>query len=454
VTSRSPQQPSDLVVEVAAASPDEVGRRTQAARRSAAQWTRGAAGERAAALDAGAALLERMADELTALIVREVGKPLAESRGEVGRSVAILRYYAQQVYDPIGDLHAPSGRGLLFSERRPHGVAGLITPWNFPLAIPLWKAAPALAFGNAVVLKPAPQATAVALRLAELLDDVLPADLFAVVPGDAETGRAVIEHSDCVSFTGSAGVGAQVAAAAVARGLPVQAEMGGQNASIVLPDIDPAAAAAQVTNGAFSYSGQKCTATRRVIVVGDQPAFVEALVESARALPVGDPKDGATVIGPVIDEFAQGNVLNAGAEATRAGGRVLCGGGAPYDDAWYVAPTLVDGLARDHRLCQEEVFGPLCTVLSAPDEATALALANDVRYGLVTGIYTSDLDRALRLVDGVETGLVKVNAPTSGVDFYLPFGGVKASSYGAREQGKAARDFYTFTRTVTLAPSA
>lgn len=453
VMSRSPQQPDDIVVEVENTSADAVSRAASKAREAAHAWSRRPPAERAAALDAAATALAAAHDEITALVVREVGKPLDEARGEVARGISILRYYAQQVFDPIGDTHSASARGMLFTDRRPHGVAGLITPWNFPLAIPLWKAAPALAFGNGVVLKPAPAATAIAIRLAEIITDALPPGLLHVIPGGAETGAALIESSDCVSFTGSAAVGSRVAATATGRGIPVQAEMGGQNAVVVLDDVDPQKATNQILNGAFSYAGQKCTATRRVIVVGNAKEFVDAFVEGSRALRPQDPGHAGTIIGPVINEAAQSAVIDAAAQATRDGGRVIAGGEKASDDGWYVTPTLIEGLPPDHRLCQEEVFGPMCTLHYVDTVQDAVRIANSVRYGLVTGVHTTSLDRALEVIDGVDTGMVKVNAPTAGVDFYLPFGGAKESSYGMREQGKAARDFYTFTRTITVAPS-
>jgi aldehyde dehydrogenase (NAD+) len=346
-------------------------------------------------------------------------------------------------------VHAASaGPGLAFTQRRPRGLAGLITPWNFPLAIPLWKAAPALAYGNAVLVKPAPQATACALRLHELISPRLPADLFAVLPGDAEAGGAVVGHADVVSFTGSAAVGAQVAAAAVARGVPVQAEMGGQNPAIVLPDADVDAVAAQVAAAAFGFAGQKCTATKRVIVVGDPAPFTEALVAAAQALPFGDPADPATAVGPVIEEQARARVVAAG-----TGGRVLTGGSAEPGAGWFVRPTVVADLPDGHPLLAEEVFGPVCAVVPAESTADAVRIANDVRYGLAAAVYTADLDAALHVTGQLAAGQIKVNAPTTGVDFYLPFGGERASSYGPREQGKAAQDFYTSLHTVTVAPA-
>jgi aldehyde dehydrogenase (NAD+) len=385
-------------------------------------------------------------------MVREVGKPIGEAVGEVARSVSILKYYAQQVFDPIGQLHAPSGRGLLYSISRPRGVAGLITPWNFPLAIPLWKAAPALAFGNAVLLKPAPESTACALRLAELLTPHLPAGLFQVLPGDAATGRALVEAADVISFTGSVAAGRAVAAAATARGIPVQAEMGGQNPAIVLPDADIPAAAAQIASAMAGFAGQKCTATKRVIVVGDAQPVRSALVGAIEELGVGDPALAGTAVGPVIGADARDRVLAAAASAVDHGGRVLTGGQAVDGPGFFVRPTLVEGVPIGHLLACDEVFGPIALLQSAQTAEEALALANAVRYGLAAAVYTSNLAAALDISNRLEAGVVKVNAPTSGVDFYLPFGGEKDSSLGPREQGKAARDIYTSTHTVAVAP--
>jgi acyl-CoA reductase-like NAD-dependent aldehyde dehydrogenase len=451
--SRSPQRPDDLVVEVEEAGPEAVAGAVERARAAAASWAAAPALERSAALVAAADAVAGAAGELTDLMVREVGKPVGEAAAEAARGVGILRYYAQQALDPDGQTYpGPSPSALLLSRRRPRGVAGLITPWNFPVAIPLWKAAPALAFGNAVVLKPSPDATALALRLAELLAPALADGLFQVVPGGAETGQAMLEGVDCVSFTGSVAVGRRVAVAAAERGIPGQAEMGGLNASIVLPDADLERAAATIAGAAMGYAGQKCTATSRAIVVGDPAPFTEALVAAVRKLPVGDPAEEATVVGPVITEQARRRVVEAAEEAAAAGGRLLSGGTAGDGDGWFVAPTLVDGLAPDARLAQEEVFGPIAVVLGVADPDRAVAVANGVRYGLVGSVFTRDLDRALQLAARLDTGLVRVNAPTSGVDYLAPFGGEKDSSYGPREQGKAAREFYTSIRTITILP--
>jgi aldehyde dehydrogenase (NAD+) len=453
LVSRSPQRPDDLVVEVEEADAEAVAGAASRARAAGGRWAATPALERSAALGAAADALAGAAAEVTDLMVREVGKPVAEAGAEVARGVGILRYYAQQALDPDGvTFPGPGPAALLLARRRPRGVAGLITPWNFPVAIPLWKAAPALAFGNAVLLKPSPEATGLALRLAELLAAALPDGLFQVLPGGAGTGKALLDQVDCLSFTGSVAVGRQVAVAATERGIPSQAEMGGLNASIVLPDADPERAATVVAGAAMGYAGQKCTATSRAIVVGDPGPFTEALVAAVRELAVGDPAEKSTVVGPVITEQAMGRVTEAAEEAAAGGGRVLTGGRALDGKGWFVAPTLVDSLGPDARLAQEEVFGPIAVVLAVADEDQAVAVANGVRYGLVGSVLTRDLDRALGLAARLDTGMIRVNAPTSGVDFHAPFGGEKDSSFGPREQGKAARELYTSTRTITVLP--
>jgi acyl-CoA reductase-like NAD-dependent aldehyde dehydrogenase len=453
ILSHSPQNPDDLVYSGSPTTASEVAGAFGRARAAQVDWHRNGPAARAQALGQAADALAAAAAELADLIVREVGKPIGEARGEVARAEAILRYYAQQSFDPVGATHSSGGDGLAFTIRRPRGVAGLITPWNFPLAIPLWKAAPALAFGNAVVLKPAEQATACALRLAELLAPILTPGLFQVLPGSGETGQALVENADVVSFTGSTAVGRMIVAAAATRGVPVQAEMGGQNPAIVAPDADLAAAAASIAAAIGGYAGQKCTATKRVIVVGDPAAFTDALVAAVESLVVGDPARDGVVVGPVIDEAARGRVLDAASSTGPAGGRILTGGTATGGPGWFVRPTLVDSLPADHPLECDEVFGPICSVSSVGSLGDAVQRANGGRYGLVSALYTGDLNAALTAAAQLTTGMVKINAPTTGVDFYLPFGGVKDSSYGSKEQGKAAIEIFTSSHTVTVAPA-
>jgi acyl-CoA reductase-like NAD-dependent aldehyde dehydrogenase len=453
IESRSPQDQSDVVVSAPAADREVVAQAFKRAREASRQWARSALA-RADALSAAAEALAAAKDAVVTLMVREVGKPLTESAMEHGRAVRILRYQAQSAMDPDGDTYpaAPPAdpRTLLLSRARPRGVAGLITPWNFPFAIPLWKAAPALAYGNTVVLKPASDAIACALLLAEILNEHLPAGVFNVVIGPGAAGQAVVEMADVVSFTGSTAVGLGVTAGATARGIASQAEMGGLNASIVLSDADLKSSAKAIAGAAMGYAGQKCTATGRVIVLGDPAPFTDALAAAVEALPTGDPADASTVVGPVINAPARDEVVAAARAAPGDGGRVVTGGQALDGPGLLVAPIVVDGQSPDARLAQEEVFGPIVTVLRADSAEQAVAISNGVAFGLVTSVFTRDLDSALTVVEGLETGMIRVNMPTSGVDFHAPFGGEKQSSFGPREQGKAARELYTSTHTITI----
>ncbi|WP_270889216.1 aldehyde dehydrogenase family protein [Pedococcus sp. 5OH_020] len=452
IRSYSPQDPTDLVVEAPAFTSADVARSISRGAEAHHAWSRASPHERAGALEKAASALQDATSELSRLIVREVGKPVAEATAEVARGVAILKYFAAQAFEPDGEvLPGNDGRTLLMVRRRSHGLVGLITPWNFPMAIPLWKAAPALAFGNSVILKPAEQASAVALRLADMLQQWLPQHVFQVATGGPEAGTALVDGADCVSFTGSAAVGRQVARSAVDRGIPVQCEMGGQNASIVMPDAAPEPTAASIAAAAMGYAGQKCTATSRVIVVGDRPDFAEAFVAAVRALSVGDPSDPAVEVGPLITETARDRAATAVATASNQGARVLFGGGRMTDrQGHFMTPAVVSINDQSHPIAQEEVFGPVCALLTADDLPQAIDAANAVKYGLAASVYTSDLAVALDAVDGLDVGMVKVNQPTTGVDFYAPFGGNKASSYGPREQGKAAQVFYTSTRTISM----
>ncbi|MFF0476908.1 aldehyde dehydrogenase family protein [Streptomyces sp. NPDC004284] len=450
VTSRNPADPTDVLLRIPAPGAFAVVDTVERARAAQPGWLLAGAAARSAALGAIATAIEAAAGELAELAVREVGKPISEARAEVARAAAIWRYYAQAPYEPTGAVHeTAAGTGLLLSRRRPHGVAGLITPWNFPFAIPTWKAAPALATGNTVVLKPAPEATACAQRLAEIVRQAVPEGVFTVLPGGATEGNALVSAVDVVSFTGSTPVGQAVARAATARGIPAQAEMGGLNAALVLPDADIEQAAGHIAASIAGYAGQKCTATSRVIAVGAAlDPLREALSEALRALPVGDPADPATVCGPVIHEGARDKVVDA-----CQGLSTLAGGTALDRSGWYAAPTLVEKVSPGHRLLREEVFGPVASLLAADDLDHAIRITNSVPYGLVTSVHTADLNTALTGLDLLDTGMIRINAPSTGVDFHLPFGGSKASSHGPREQGKAALDFYTSGRTYTLAPA-
>jgi alpha-ketoglutaric semialdehyde dehydrogenase len=452
-TSVNPHDPADVLGEWQPAGQAEAEAAVGRAAAAAARWREVPAAARGKALSDAAAALEQRSEEITSLVVREVGKPVTEARGEVARGVAILRYYAGAALLPDGEtIPAAAPDQLLMTRHVPVGVAALITPWNFPVAIPLWKAAPSLAYGNATILKPASAAAATALALRDVLGPFLPQDVFQVVLGGAAAAGALIDHPDvaAVSFTGSSAVGRQISRRAADRGCRVQAEMGGQNPSIVLADADLDRAATAIAYASMGYAGQKCTATSRVIVESAvYPSFRDRLAAAVDALQVLDPADDKTLVGPVIDDGSRTSALAA---VAGSGGRVLTGGKPLDAPGYYLAPTLVELDRPAGPLASEEVFAPVAALIRAETEDEAVNIANGVRYGLVAAVFTSDLGNSLRLTRRLDAGMIRVNAPTSGVDFQAPFGGSKESSYGPREQGLAARSFYTESRTVLIVP--
>jgi acyl-CoA reductase-like NAD-dependent aldehyde dehydrogenase len=457
ISSTNPADPADVIGTFAPGGGIDVDRAVTAAAAAAPGWA-GAVGQtRADALSRVAGRVEARADELAGLICREVGKPIVEARGEVTRTAAILRYHAQAALDPDGETYPPGdGRSLLMTRRRPRGVVGLITPWNFPLAIPAWKLAPALAYGNACVWKASPLSPACAEALMGCLEPELPADVVRLVQGGADAGVALAGHAGlgAVSFTGSAAAGAAVARQTADRGVAAQCEMGGQNASIVLADADVGLAAAIIARAAMGYAGQKCTATSRVVAeraVADEVR--DALVAEVEGLVVREPSDPGCEVGPLITGDARAAAVAAVERGVAAGARLLTGGTALSGGGHYLAPALLDVADPASELAQEEVFAPVAAVLEARDAAHAVEVTNGVRYGLSTSIFTRDLDRVIHLAGRIDTGLVRVNQPTSGVDLHAPFGGEKASGLGPREQGKAARDFYTSLRTILVSPA-
>jgi len=457
IVSTNPARPDDVVGRVRPSGGIDLDHAVRRAADAAPGWAQATAAARGEALRWAADRLEVEAGELASLICREVGKPIAEARGEVARSAAILRFHAAAALDPEGASFPPAdGRSLLFTRQVPRGIVGLITPWNFPLAIPLWKLAPALAYGNVCLMKPSEHSPVCADRIAGLFDGLLPEGVLQVLHGDGELGSALVgnELVRALSFTGSERTGRAVAERLAGRGAAAQCEMGGQNASIVLADADPSAAAAIIAGAAMGYAGQKCTATSRVICEdAAYPAVREALEAAVGRMVVEDPEDEACQVGPLITDAARDRALAAIGRAVDGGGRLVVGGEAEGEHGWYMQPTLVELDDPGAELAQEEVFGPVCALLRAADADEAVRIANGVRFGLSTAIFTRDLDRTLDLTRRLDTGLVRVNQPTAGVDFHTPFGGEKASGYGPREQGRAAREFYTQTRTVLVSPS-
>jgi alpha-ketoglutaric semialdehyde dehydrogenase len=383
-----------------------------------------------------------------------MGKPIREARGEAARGVAILDYFAGEGLRAVGELYEQSASGNpVYTLRRPVGVVGLITPWNFPAAIPLWKAAPALAYGNAVVLKLALDAPRTGLHLAECLAEAgLPAGVLNVLTGPGSSvGAALVADPRvaAISFTGSVEVGASVRDGAMRRGARVQLELGGHNPLIVAGDAKLDAAAEAAYAGAFWSAGQKCTATRRIYVHDSvYDAFREHFLTRIAAGRVGDPTDPATEVGPLVNERQLDDVLAAIERGRAEGGTVAAGGGRLDRDGWFVEPTVFEDVSDDAFLSCEEVFGPVTALYRFNDLDEALARANAVRFGLSASLYTQSLETAQRFVRGLQAGILHVNSQTAGAEVHVPFGGTKGSGFGPHEQGRAAIEFYTYVVTV------
>jgi aldehyde dehydrogenase (NAD+) len=451
-----PSQPGTTVATVAEASTSDVDDAVEAARTAWTRWRAVAPAERAAFLAGVAALLRERAEAIGELLAREEGKLLAEGIGEARRAADLFAYYAHHPFQPRGEaLDGARGGVEIVAERRPLGTVALITPWNFPIAIPAWKLAPALAYGNVAILKPGEQAPLSALALSKAVEDAgAPPGVVQVLTGGGEVGRALVEHPgvDGISFTGSLAVGRSVAAAAADRLVPCQLELGGKNALVVLDDADLEVAVACAVQGAFGSTGQRCTASSRIVVTpGIRDRFVRALAERTAALTPGPALDPASDYGPVIDEAQLRADLEAIEAAERAGAVAAVRG--EVAGGRLLGPTLFVDTASDLPLNQEEAFGPIACVIPAADVDEAIALANATRYGLVAGVVTTSLRHAARFRAEVEAGMVMVNLPTAGQDLHAPFGGAKASSFGPKEQGVYAREFYTTVRTSYLRPA-
>ena len=455
----NPSDKSDIVARVPVGSAADVHAAVAAARTALDVWRRLSGPGRADHLYRWAGAIDERKESIAQAVCREVGKPIGEARGEVGRCVMILRYFAGEAVREVGDvIPAQVAGSLQFTLREPLGVVALITPWNFPVAIPMWKAAPALAFGNVIVLKPAEAAAHSATLLAEAARAAgLPAGVFNVVLGSGSTiGKPLIEAPEvkAVSFTGSAKVGAQVAMAAAARNIRYQTEMGGKNVAIVLSDADITQAAALTAGGAMRYAGQKCTATSRVIVARDvQDQFFRELARQIEKLPLGPVTDAASAVGPLINESSRTSIQKV---LSKVGAEPAIRIDVPATDAYasgfFMSPVVYRDVAVDSPLAREELFGPVLASFVADDLDHAIALANATEYGLSAALFTRDIKAALKFIDRIETGLVRINGDTTGVDPHAPFGGMKGSSSGSREQGPAAREFYTEIKTVQINP--
>jgi alpha-ketoglutaric semialdehyde dehydrogenase len=456
----NPSDTAEVIGRFAQADVAQAEAAVQAAGEAQQTWAYSSIQDRFAILDRiGGELLQRRA-ELGRLLSREEGKTLHEGIGEVARAGYIFKFFAGEALRLAGEL-LPSVRPGLTVEitREPVGVVAIITPWNFPMAIPAWKIAPALCYGNAVVFKPAELVPGCAWALSEIISrSGLPKGVFNLVMGRGSVvGETLVSSAGirAISFTGSVATGRSIAAKAVARGAKVQLEMGGKNPLVVLDDADLATAVSVAVNGAYFSTGQRCTASSRLVVThGIHDRFVAALTERMASLKVGNALAPETEIGPVVDE-SQLRIDQGYLDIGRAEGATLRRGGQLLKretPGFYMEPALFTDTSSRMRINQEEIFGPVASVIAVRDYEEALATANDVPFGLSAGIVTTSLKYAADFRRRSEVGMVMVNVPTAGVDYHVPFGGTKASSYGPREQGRYAAEFFTQVKTAYIAP--
>jgi aldehyde dehydrogenase (NAD+) len=454
----NPSNVSDVVGEFARATTAELDQAIASARDAFKKWSRTTPQERFDILDRAATEIIARKDELGRLLSREQGKPLADAIGEAGRAGYIFKFFAGETLRLAGEKLDSVRPGVEIEvTREPIGVIGAITPWNFPLAIPAWKIAPALAYGNCMVLKPAELAPASPWMLADIIQRAgLPAGVLNLVMGPgAQLGAALASAPgiDAVTFTGSRDVGPGVAAAALKSGARVQLEMGGKNPLVVLDDADLGIAVNIAVNGAFFQAGQRCTASSRIIVTdGIHDRFVQAMVERTKRLVVDDALKAGTEIGPVIDDRQLAKNLSYVEIGKKEGARLACGGERLKrdTDGYYMAPAIFTDTAQEMRINQEEIFGPVAAIIRVRDYDEALAVANATPFGLSAGIATTSLKHASHFKRNSESGLVMINLPTAGLDYHVPFGGRKLSSYGPREQGAYAKEFYTIVKTTYI----
>jgi aldehyde dehydrogenase (NAD+) len=459
-TDVNPSNTADVVGEFARADTAALQRAIAAARAAFPKWSRSTPQERFDVLDkAGTEILARK-DELGRMLSREQGKILADGIGEAARAGMIFKFFAGEALRLSGERVDSVRPGIdVEVTREPLGVIAAITPWNFPLAIPAWKIAPALAFGNTVVFKPAELVPASPWAIADIVQrSGLPAGVLNLVMGPGSTLGPLLASSpdvDAVTFTGSQDVGPSVAAAAVRAGSRVQLEMGGKNPLVVLDDADLPTAVSLAINGAYFQAGQRCTASSRLIVTeGIHDRFVAAMVERMKKLVVDDALKPGTEIGPVVDARQLEKNLSYVGIGKKEGANLIHGGDrvSRATDGYYMEPALFTDTTGAMRINKEEVFGPVAAVIRVKNYEEALAAANDTPYGLSAGIVTTSLKHASHFKRNSTSGLVMVNLPTAGLDYHVPFGGRKKSSYGPREQGTYAKEFYTIVKTAYTAP--
>src|SRR5271169_721581 len=456
----NPSNTNDLVGEYSQADAAQTNAAIEAAHAAFPAWSRTTPQERHDILLRASTEILAKREELGRLLSREEGKTLAEGIGEATRAGQIFLFFSGECLRIAGDKIASVRPGVdVEVTREPIGVIGIITPWNFPIAIPAWKIAPALAYGNTVVFKPADFVPGCAWALADIIARAgVPAGVFNLVMGRGSVvGEAMVNHPAvaAISFTGSVATGRGIAAKAIARMAKLQLEMGGKNPLIILDDADLPTAVNVAVQGAYYSTGQRCTASSRLIVTeGIHDRFVTAVADKLKSLKVDDALAPGTDIGPVVDQTQLDQDISYLDIGTREGARLVLGGERlkRANEGYYLAPALFIDASNAMRISREEIFGPVAAVIRAKDYDEALAIANDTEFGLSAGIVTTSLKRASHFKRNMQAGMVMVNLPTAGVDYHVPFGGRKASSYGPREQGRYAAEFFTVVKTSYIAP--
>lgn len=458
VNNINPANTDDLIGTVKQATREEARRAVESAAASFSSWRATPAPSRGRIVARAARLLEEHKEELARILTREEGKTLAESRGELQRSINVAEFCAGESRRLNGEtIQSELPSNFAYTIKQPLGVVACVTPWNFPVAIPVWKIAPALVAGNTVVFKPATLTPATAVRIVELFVEagIPPGVLNLVLGSGSEAGDEIINHPavKAVSFTGSNEVGIRLYEEVSRRGAKVQCEMGGKNPVVILEDADLDLAVESTAQGAFGSSGQRCTATSRAVVVNDiADDFVDRIAKRAGSMRIGDGMDPNTEMGPSVDEGQFKTVLKYIDIGREDGATLVCGGsratGNGLDKGFFVNPTVFDHVTPDMRVAREEIFGPVLSVLRVKNFEEAMQVANDTEYGLSSSIFTNDAARIFRFVDEIETGMTHINSPTTGGEAHIPFGGIKGTGIGDREQGSTALDFYTELKVV------
>ena len=457
-TNVNPANTDDVLGTIRQATREEAKAAVDSAAETFPSWRATPAPSRGRIVAHAARLMEEHKEELAQLLTREEGKTIAESRGELQRSINVADFCAGESRRMNGEtIQSELPANFAYTLKQPLGVVACVTPWNFPVAIPVWKIAPALVAGNTVVFKPASLTPATAVRIVEIFESAgLPRGVLNLVLGSgSDAGDEIIAHPavKAVSFTGSNQVGIRLYEQVSRRGAKVQCEMGGKNPVVILEDADMELAVESTAQGAFGSSGQRCTATSRAVVVNDiADEFVDRIAKRAASMRIGDGSDPGTEMGPSVDESQFKTVLSYVDIGREDGATLVCGGdratGPGLDKGYFVHPAVFDNVTPDMRIAREEVFGPVLSVLRVKDFDEAMRVANDCEYGLSSSIFSNDATRIFRFVDEIETGMTHINSPTTGGEAHIPFGGIKGTGIGDREQGSTALDFYTELKVV------